>query len=104
METLLENPIVGEVRGLGLMRGVELVRDKKTREPFEPSVKAAQKLTRECMARGLVVYPGTGQADGIAGDQFMVAPPLVIEKGEIDELVLRLDEALKATAESLLSR
>ncbi|MDO9507929.1 MAG: aminotransferase class III-fold pyridoxal phosphate-dependent enzyme [Thermovirgaceae bacterium] len=102
MEALLENPIVGEVRGIGLMRGIELVRDKKTREPFEPSMKAAQKLTQECMTRGLVVYPGTGQADGISGDQFMVAPPLVIERGEIDELVSRLDEALKATAKILL--
>lgn len=102
MERLLDNPIVGEVRGLGLMRGVELVRDRKSREPFAPSAKAALKLTQECLARGLVVYPGTGQADGIAGDQFMVAPPLIVQKEEIDEIVNRLEEGLKATAEALL--
>lgn len=103
MNQLLDNPIVGEVRGLGLMRGVEIVSDKKTREPFAPSVKAAQKLTQECLARGLVVYPGSGQADGVSGDQFMVAPPLIAKKEEIDEIVSRLEEALKATAKALLS-
>lgn len=101
MESLMDNPIVGDVRGLGLMRGVEIVQNKKTREPFNASAQATQKLIQECMARRLVVYPGTGQVDGVSGDQFMIAPPLVIQKDEIDDLFSRLEEALKATAASL---
>jgi adenosylmethionine-8-amino-7-oxononanoate aminotransferase len=101
---LLEIPIVGEVRGMGMMRGVELVADKKTKAPFPASLKAAAFVTEECMKRGLVIYPGTGQIGGVAGDQFLFAPPLVSTKEEMDEMTGRLEEALKASAEALRSK
>ena len=49
-------PFVGDVRGKGLMWGVELVEDKETRKPFDPSRKAAALVTAECLERGLVIY------------------------------------------------
>ena len=79
-----DNPIVGEVRGMGMMRGVELVMDKTTKEPFPASFKAAGAATAECFKRGLVIYPGTGQIDGCAGDQFLLAPPLISTAQPID--------------------
>ncbi len=98
------NPIVGEVRGMGMMRGVELVADTKTKEPFPASFKAAGVATAECFKRGLVIYPGTGQIDGCAGDQFLLAPPLVATAQEIDEIAKRLGEGLAAAAEILLAK
>ena len=90
-------PIVGEVRGMGLMRGVEIVSDQSTKAAFPPSVKAAAVVTEECMKRGLVVYPGTGQISGVAGDQFLFAPPLVSTMDELDTMTERLVEALSAS-------
>ena len=83
------------------MRGVEIVADRKTKAPFSPSVKAAALVTEECMKRGLVVYPGTGQIGGVAGDQFLFAPPLVATKEEMDMMTDRLEAGLKAAAEAL---
>ena len=98
---LEEIPIVGQVRGMGLMRGVEIVADQKTKEPFPASRKAAAVVTEECMKKGLVVYPGTGQISGVAGDQFLFGPPLVSTKEEIETMVGRLAEGLKASVKVL---
>lgn len=94
---LEEIPIVGQVRGMGLMRGVEIVADQKTKEPFPASRKAAAVVTEECMKRGLVIYPGTGQIGGVAGDQFLFGPPLVSTKEEMETMIERLAEGLKAS-------
>lgn len=94
---LAEIPIVGQVRGMGLMRGVEIVADQKTKEPFPASRKAAAVVTEECMKKGLVVYPGTGQISGVAGDQFLFGPPLVSTKEEMETMMERLAEGLKAS-------
>lgn len=91
------NPIVGEVRGLGLMLGIELVKDKRTKEPFDASMGIAERATLACMKHGVVVYPGQGCADGVNGDQFLVGPPLIISKREADELV----EGIKAGLDEL---
>jgi adenosylmethionine-8-amino-7-oxononanoate aminotransferase len=100
---LADLSLVGEVRGMGLMRGIELVENKATKKPFAPEKKAAAVVTGECMKRGLVVYPGSGQIDGVAGDQFMVAPPLIVTQTEVDEIVGRLEEGLRAAENRLRS-
>ena len=97
----LDIPIIGEVRGMGLMRGMEIVADRETKRPFSPSVKAAALVTEECMKRGLVIYPGTGQIGGVAGDQFLFAPPLVSTADELEEMKSRLLGGLNAAAEAL---
>jgi 4-aminobutyrate aminotransferase-like enzyme len=96
LAALRELPMVGDVRGLGLLWGVELVRDKATKAPFERARKVSERIAHECFARGLLVVSGTGAADGIDGDTITLAPPLTISKDEIDELVGLLGDAIRA--------
>jgi adenosylmethionine-8-amino-7-oxononanoate aminotransferase len=86
-EKLLPFTFVGDVRGKGLMLGVEIVKDKVTKEPFPVSMGMAEKLTVTLMKHGVIVYPGNGNADGENGDQFLLAPPLIITKDQADELM-----------------
>ncbi len=86
-EKLLPFSFVGDVRGKGLMLGVEIVKDKVTKEPFPASMGMAEKLTVTLMRHGVIVYPGNGNADGENGDQFLLAPPLIITKDQADELM-----------------
>ena len=99
---LSDNPVVGEIRGKGLMRGIELVADKKSRTPFEPGAKAAGVMARECMERGLVIYPSGGMVDGVSGDNFLVAPPLVANADQVREIAAILAESLDAASKILL--
>ncbi|GAB4286517.1 MAG: aspartate aminotransferase family protein [Deferrisomatales bacterium] len=82
-----ELPVVGDVRGLGLFAGVELVADRTTRAPFDPAMRAAQTVGDEAFRQGLIVYPGNGGADGLRGDHLLVCPPFVIAEEEIELLV-----------------
>jgi adenosylmethionine-8-amino-7-oxononanoate aminotransferase len=95
-------PIVGQTRGLGLMRGVEIVADKKTKKPFPKAAGAVGIVSGECTKRGLIIYPGSGMVDGIDGDSFMVAPPLVVKEEQIDEILVILEESLEAASRRLL--
>ena len=97
-----ENPMVGDVRGKGFMWGFELVKDKKTKVPFEKAAGAANLARKECVARGLVIYPGGGMVDWINGDNFLIAPPLVTTEEQIDELLEKLEEGLLAASRKLM--
>ena len=101
LEPLVEHPLVGDVRGLGLMLGLEFVQDKATKAPFPPELRLAARVAEAALARGLFVYPGSGTVDGERGDHLMVAPPLVITEAECDELVASLTAALDAVAAEL---
>ena len=92
---LTELPHVGDVRGRGLLAGVELVEDKETRAPFERDAHVAERLTAAALDAGLVVWPNVGHADGKRGDLVMIAPPFVITESEIDAIVDRLERALE---------
>lgn len=93
--------IVGDVRGAGLLLGVELVADKISRKPFDPAFRLAERATVEMMEHGVVVYPGTGSADGTAGDHFLLAPPLIITRDQVDELVTGLVAGVAALERTL---
>lgn len=101
LQTLLECDIVGDVRGKGMMCGLELVADRATKGPFLPELKASAALQAEALKRGLVVYACTGCVDGAAGDMILVTPPLIITRAQVDELVDILREALSATRTKL---
>ena len=87
---------VGDIRGRGLVRGVELVADRATREPFDPKLKLNGRVKREAMDRGLMVYPMGGTIDGVRGDHVLLAPPFIVEERDVDEIVSRLGEAVDA--------
>jgi len=101
LKKLLDHPSVGDVRGLGLMAGVEFVRDKKSKAPFPAEYKFGKRLFEEAFARGLVVFPSSGTVDGVAGDHILLAPPFIITAGQVDELVGILDEAIGAVEHTL---
>ena len=88
-------PSVGDIRGRGLFQGVELVADRATKAPFDPELKLHARVKREAMARGLMVYPMGGAIDGRAGDHVLIAPPFIVEAGQVDAIVERLGEAVE---------
>ncbi len=94
LRALTVHPHVGDVRGRGLMLGLEIVADKAARRPFPRAEKKAEALAARCFENGLVLYPGTGCATGTEGDLVMVAPPLVITEEQIEEVVTTLDRSL----------
>ena len=91
---LEELPCIGDIRGIGLMWGVEFVADRATKTPFPSESHFAQRVTDAAFEQGLIVYPGHGCVDGVAGDHVMVAPPFVITEGQMDELVTLLAKAI----------
>lgn len=94
MRRLLKHPIVGDVRGKGLFVGIEFVKDQASKQPFSPDKRIADRIGFEALERGLITYPGTGSVDGVMGDHILLAPPLIIEKQEIDQMVAILDETI----------
>jgi adenosylmethionine-8-amino-7-oxononanoate aminotransferase len=87
---------VGDIRGRGLFLGIELVRDRSTKEPFAPERKLHAAIKAEAMARGLMVYPMGGTIDGQRGDHILLAPPFIVSASELSEIVARLAEAVDA--------
>lgn len=104
LRELRDYDIVGDVRGKGLMCGVELVRDKRTKEPFAPELNVGALLQEEAMKRGLILYSCAGCIEGVAGDMMLVTPPLVITRQQVDDLVAITKEAMQATQETLAGR
>jgi len=94
LEGLLSHPHVGDVRGKGLLLGVEFVRDKKKKMPFPREKKYVEAFVAKALASGLVLWPNIGQADGTNGDLVMVAPPFVISEGESNEIVDKFESTL----------
>ncbi|RJT22285.1 aspartate aminotransferase family protein [Mesorhizobium waimense] len=87
---------VGDIRGRGLFRGIEIVADRGEKSPFAPARKVHAAVKREAMARGLMVYPMGGTIDGVQGDHILLAPPFIVSAGQIDNIVERLGDAVDA--------
>ncbi|HET90476.1 MAG TPA: aminotransferase class III-fold pyridoxal phosphate-dependent enzyme [Chloroflexi bacterium] len=87
---------VGDVRGIGLMWGVELVAERASKATFPPKLHFGQRVADAAFERGLIVYPGSGCADGVSGDSLMLGPPLVITDEQIDEAIALLRQAVEA--------
>jgi adenosylmethionine-8-amino-7-oxononanoate aminotransferase len=89
---------VGDVRGRGLLAGIEFVADVESRAPFPRERRFAERFAAAAERAGLMVWPNTGHADGINGDLVVLAPPFIITEAEIDEIVARLRTALQEVA------
>lgn len=82
LSQVAEHPHVGDIRGMGLLLGVEFVKDKMTREPFAKSENVAEKIRQSAMAEGVLTYPTQGCVDGHRGDHILLAPPFIISEEE----------------------
>ena len=94
LQELRSHEIVGDVRGLGLVAGVELVRDRTTKELFDPSQGAARRVWLNALEQGVIVRP-------LPGDVLGMSPPLVISEQQIDRMVTVLDRAIANVATEL---
>lgn len=91
-----EHAHVGDIRGRGLFRAVELVADKATKSPFEPGKRLAANIKKAAFEQGLICYPMSGTRDGVNGDHILLAPPFIIEDDQIDEVVTKLDASISS--------
>jgi adenosylmethionine-8-amino-7-oxononanoate aminotransferase len=96
-----ELPIVGDIRGKGLLMGLELVADRATRTPFPVEAGVAKLVADRALDKGLYVQVGHGWADGLPGDYPCLAPPYVATEAEIDRMVEILAEALREVQASI---
>ncbi|UCH75025.1 MAG: aspartate aminotransferase family protein [Rhodospirillales bacterium] len=101
-ERLGNHSHIGDIRGRGLFRGVELVADRATKEPFDPARRLHAHIKAEAMQRGLICYPMGGTVDGKRGDHVLLAPPFIIERQHVemiaDRLAASIDAAIAASA------
>ncbi len=91
---LHKSPIVGDIRGMGLLLGIEFVRDAKTREPFDSALNIASRVYDVALRRGVLTYPIQGCADGSRGDHILLAPPFTISSDEIQLLATALRDSI----------
>ena len=92
-----QSQFVGDIRGRGLFRGIEIVKDRSTKEPFSKKLNVANKIKKEALNLGLICYPMQGTVDGIIGDHILIAPPFIVNEDEINEI----SSKLKTTIENI---
>jgi adenosylmethionine-8-amino-7-oxononanoate aminotransferase len=92
---------VGDIRGRGLFRAIELVADRGTREPFDPALKLHHKIKAAAFEDGLACYPSGGTLDGRRGEHVLLAPPYIATPDDIDMIVDRLGRAVDRVLTSI---
>jgi len=95
LSRLLKYQVVGDIRGKGLLAGVEFVRDRDRKEPFPRAERFAERLAERALENGLILWPNVGHVDGVRGDLVMVAPPFIITKEQIGELLSLFEFSLQ---------
>jgi adenosylmethionine-8-amino-7-oxononanoate aminotransferase len=101
LQQLLEFPCVGDVRGRGLLAGIEFVADRTSRRPHPAAARLAETFTANALELGLVVWPNSGQLEDGTGDLVMLAPPFIITEEQIDDMMSVLMEAARRTSAGL---
>jgi adenosylmethionine-8-amino-7-oxononanoate aminotransferase len=98
----LESPaIVGDVRGMGFLAGIELVSDRRTKGPFPPSARVAARATEYALQEGVIVYPCNGGVDGESGDYLLLAPPFITAQEDLKLMAEFLGRALMRLSRDL---
>ncbi|HLZ92818.1 MAG TPA: aspartate aminotransferase family protein [Candidatus Acidoferrum sp.] len=95
LSTLQSHPHVGEIRGLGLLLGIEFVKDKSTRQPFPKEDGIAERIRQAALEENVLVYPTQGCVDGNNGDHVLLAPPFAISPQECQLIATALQSALQ---------
>ena len=85
-----QNQFVGDIRGRGLFRGIELVKNRSTKEPFPKKLNIAGKIKKQALDIGLICYPMQGTVDGSKGDHILIAPPFIINENQINKISTKL--------------
>lgn len=101
LQNLFDCPMVGDIRGKGLMIGIEFVADQETKKPYPTKTGLKTKVMEACLERGLVVYPGGGSVDGSLGDHILITPPLTITREETKLLFDRLKAGIESVYAAL---
>ena len=96
-----DHPHIGDIRGRGLFRAIELVADRATRSTFDPSLAVHARIKRETQHRGLLCYPSGGTADGVRGDHVLFAPPYIVNEEQIDTIVEIAAQSIDAVLDAL---
>ena len=104
LQPLRELPHVGDVRGRGLLAGIEFVEDKASRAPLPRSARFAERFADAAIDAGITVWPNVGHADGTSGDAALIAPPFIVTEQEIDEIVRRFTAAFEKAVSTLKVR
>lgn len=95
-----QHPNVGDIRGRGLFWGIEIVEDRNTKAPFDPSRGLAGKIKKAAFAEGLACYPMPGTRDGRVGDHVMLAPPFISSETELADATDSLSRAIATVLET----
>jgi adenosylmethionine-8-amino-7-oxononanoate aminotransferase len=95
------HPNIGDIRGRGLLRAIELVKDRESKQPFAASLKLHARIKQQAMLQGLICYPSGGTADGDSGDHVLIAPPFNVTHSQLEEIVEALSSAVDAAIKTL---
>ena len=86
---------IGDIRGRGLFQAIELVRDRSSKTPFDPSLRLHARIKQHAMVNGVMVYPMGGTIDGQRGDHVLLAPPFIVTDADLEAIVERLGSAVE---------
>ena len=103
-QSLDQHPYVDDIRGRGLFVGLELVANRDTKQPFDPSLTMHRKIKNAAMECGLMCYPMGGTIDGVRGNHVLLAPPFNIDDGHVDEIIAKLTHAIDVATQNASKR
>lgn len=93
-QKLGQHPNVGDIRGRGLFLGLELVKDRESKQTFDPALNLPARIRKAGMHHGLICYPMGGTSDGKNGDHILLAPPYIVEEKHVEEICDKLVDTL----------
>ena len=96
-----QHPFIGDIRGRGLFIGIEFVADREKKTPFDPSNRINRRVKAATFDAGLLCYPMGGTIDGKKGDHLLLAPPLIMEAGHIEEITNKLEIGFEKVFDSI---
>jgi len=94
--------LIGDVRGLGLLIGIELVSDQKSKKPFKLNQEVGKFVASKSLEKGVKIYGGKGAEPELMGDLVIISPPFVIESTQIDKIIEVVDETISSAEKEFL--